>query len=149
VARAARRGRSHGARRSLPARRRGRTRRRALRAAEQAAQVLDHEAALARTGLGLACDPPPELRITLLGVRCFTSLILRRISIPETEELLRSAPRGSIPWAQGLFAYIADRIADPDYRASFLDQVPENARTLALAAAWLGDPAPARPGEAG
>jgi len=37
---------------------------------------------------------------------------------------------------------IADKIPDPGYRASFLEHVPENARTLALAAAWLGDPAP-------
>ncbi|HEX7838769.1 MAG TPA: hypothetical protein VF469_14935, partial [Kofleriaceae bacterium] len=35
---------------------------------------------------------------------------------------------------------IADKIADPAYRASFLAHVPENARTLARAAAWLGDP---------
>jgi len=33
---------------------------------------------------------------------------------------------------------IADKIADPDYKASFLERVPENARTLALADAWLG-----------
>jgi hypothetical protein len=31
-------------------------------------------------------------------------------------------------------------IPDPDYKASFLERVPENARTLALAGAWLGDP---------
>jgi tetratricopeptide (TPR) repeat protein len=31
---------------------------------------------------------------------------------------------------------IADKIADPDYKTSFLERVPENARTLALAAAW-------------
>ena len=29
---------------------------------------------------------------------------------------------------------------------SFLDHVPENARTLALAAAWLGDPPPSPAG---
>jgi len=34
---------------------------------------------------------------------------------------------------------IADKIADPDYKASFLERVPENARTLALANAWRGD----------
>jgi hypothetical protein len=34
---------------------------------------------------------------------------------------------------------IADKIADPDDKASFLERVPENARTLALADAWLGD----------
>jgi len=35
---------------------------------------------------------------------------------------------------------IADKVADPDHRASFLERVPENARTLALAGAWLGGP---------
>jgi hypothetical protein len=40
---------------------------------------------------------------------------------------------------------IADKIGDPDYQASFLERVPENARTLALADAWLvGDPVPHR-----
>jgi hypothetical protein len=34
---------------------------------------------------------------------------------------------------------IADKIPDPAYKASFLEHVPENARTLALAAAWLGE----------
>jgi hypothetical protein len=32
---------------------------------------------------------------------------------------------------------IADRIDDPAYRQSFLECVPENARTLALAQVWL------------
>jgi len=36
---------------------------------------------------------------------------------------------------------IADRIAEPAYRKNFLDNVPENARTLALARDWLGDTA--------
>ncbi|HEX7841836.1 MAG TPA: AAA family ATPase, partial [Kofleriaceae bacterium] len=76
-----------------------------LRAAEQALQVLDPEAVLARTDLGLACEPPPELRIALLGLRCQASQRLQRLAITEAEELLRSAPRGSIPWAQGMVAY--------------------------------------------
>ncbi len=33
----------------------------------------------------------------------------------------------------------ADKIADPTFRASFLERVPENARTMALATAWVGD----------
>ena len=33
---------------------------------------------------------------------------------------------------------IADKITDPNYQASFLERVPENARTLALADAWPG-----------
>jgi hypothetical protein len=34
---------------------------------------------------------------------------------------------------------IADRIADLAYRRSFLEDVPENARTIELAHAWLGE----------
>jgi len=34
---------------------------------------------------------------------------------------------------------IVNRIADPGYQKSFLENVPENARTLALASAWLAD----------
>jgi len=33
----------------------------------------------------------------------------------------------------------ADKIGDPAYRKSFLENVPENARTLALARAWVGE----------
>ncbi len=76
-----------------------------LRAAEQAMHVLDHDGALARTDLGLACDPPPELRIALLGIRCQASQRVPRIAIAEAEELLRTAPRGSVPWVQGMAAY--------------------------------------------
>ena len=76
-----------------------------LRAAEQASHILDQEAALARAGLGLACDPPLELRIALLGIHCQASQFLQRVTMPEVEELLRLAPPGSVPWAQGLFAY--------------------------------------------
>jgi len=35
---------------------------------------------------------------------------------------------------------IAGRIADPACQTSFLEHVPEDVRTLALARAWLGDP---------
>jgi tetratricopeptide (TPR) repeat protein len=88
-----------------------------LRAAEQALQVLDNEAAFVRTGLGLGCDPPPELRITLLGVHCYASLLVGRVALTDAEELLRSGPRGSVPWTQALFAYslgtmMAGRIED-------------------------------------
>jgi hypothetical protein len=46
--------------------------------------------------------------------------------------------RATIAQARARVLAIAGRIADPDYRASFLAHVPENARTLALAASWLG-----------
>jgi hypothetical protein len=41
-------------------------------------------AAFARTGLGLGCDPPPELRITLLGVHCYASLLVGRVALTAT-----------------------------------------------------------------
>jgi predicted ATPase len=41
-----------------------------LRAAEQAFQVFDLDATMARAALGLACAPPPELRLSLLALRC-------------------------------------------------------------------------------
>ena len=51
------------------------------------------------------------------------------------------AARHAIAAARAQLLAIAGRIVDPDYRRSFLD-VPENARTLALALAWLGDRSP-------
>jgi hypothetical protein len=54
-----------------------------------------------------------------------------------------AAARGAIAQARARLLAIADKISDPDRRASFLARVPENARTLALAATWLGEPAPA------
>jgi hypothetical protein len=50
------------------------------------------------------------------------------------------AARDAIAHARAYLLEVAARIADPGYRASFLEQVPENARTLALASAWLDDP---------
>jgi len=44
-----------------------------LRASEQAFHVLDLEATMARANLGLACAPPPALRLALLGMRCDAS----------------------------------------------------------------------------
>jgi tetratricopeptide (TPR) repeat protein len=88
-----------------------------LRATEQAGYVLDYEAAIARADLGLGCDPPPELRLALLGARCNACQFARRPALADAEELLRSAPRGSVPWAQGMIAYcvgtmMAGRIED-------------------------------------
>jgi hypothetical protein len=49
------------------------------------------------------------------------------------------AARHAIAEARTRLFTIADRIASPDYKQSFLETVPENARTLALARAWLGE----------
>ncbi|HEX7837193.1 MAG TPA: AAA family ATPase, partial [Kofleriaceae bacterium] len=81
-----------------------------LRAAEQAFHVLDLDATRARAGLGLGCAPTQELRIALLGMRCEASiqgLHLLDVMIADAEELMRLAPRGSIPWAQAVNAYNA------------------------------------------
>jgi tetratricopeptide (TPR) repeat protein len=58
------------------------------------------------------------------------------------------AARAAIARARARVLAIAGTISDPDHRASFLAQVPENARTLALARTWLGEPADAGGGGA-
>jgi hypothetical protein len=91
-----------------------------LRASEQAFLVLDLEATMARAGLGLACAPPHETRLALLGMRCEAStagLHLISVTMASAEELIASAPHASVPWSQGLSAYfsgalLAGRIAD-------------------------------------
>ena len=80
-----------------------------LCASEQAFHVLDLDATVARAALGLGCDASPELRIALLGMRCeacFQGWQMVSVVMPDAEELMRSAPRGSIPWGQGMVAYL-------------------------------------------
>jgi hypothetical protein len=78
-----------------------------LRATQQAMQVLDNQAAMARAACGLACAPPPELRIALLGFHCEASQVTQQVSLDDAEELLRLATPGSVPWAQAMIAYNA------------------------------------------
>jgi hypothetical protein len=78
-----------------------------LRATQQAMHVLDHQAAMARAALGLACAPSPELRIALLGFRCAAADVAQQVSLDEAEELLRLATPGSVPWGQAMIAYNA------------------------------------------
>ncbi|HWU87642.1 MAG TPA: hypothetical protein VN253_10230, partial [Kofleriaceae bacterium] len=112
-----------------------------LYAADQALHVLDLDATIARAGLGLACAPPPDLRIALLGIRCEARQALQRVTLAEAEELLRSAPRGSVPWAQGMLAYhlgmlLAGRIEELLASIALLGEVtaaPEAAGRMALA----------------
>jgi hypothetical protein len=51
------------------------------------------------------------------------------------------AARAAITDARARLLAIASPIGDPAYRTSFF-AIPENARTLALAREWLGEPAP-------
>jgi len=48
------------------------------------------------------------------------------------------AARHAIAEARARLLTIAERITDPAYQKSFLEDVPENVRTLALARAWVG-----------
>ncbi|HEX3758612.1 MAG TPA: hypothetical protein VHW23_07880, partial [Kofleriaceae bacterium] len=115
-----------------------------LRASEQASLISDLVAMVARAGLGLACAPPVELRMALLGMRCEASsydLQLLATTMPDAEELMRSAPRGSIPWAQAINAYLsgmmmAGRIPELLAGVALLRDVecaPEAAERMALA----------------
>jgi hypothetical protein len=79
-----------------------------LRAAEQAFHVLDLDATMAHARHGLACAPPQELRLALLGMRCEASsqdLKAFSATLADAEELMRSAPPGSVQWAQGMATY--------------------------------------------
>ncbi|XXX72924.1 protein kinase [Sorangium sp. So ce134] len=51
----------------------------------------------------------------------------------------RGEARRAIALARGRLLKRAASIANPAWRASFLENVPEHARTLALARAWLGE----------
>ncbi|WP_437319394.1 protein kinase domain-containing protein [Sorangium sp. So ce385] len=55
----------------------------------------------------------------------------------------RGAARAAIATARAHLLAIVHKIADPSYKKSFLENVPENTRTVALARAWLGEPAEA------
>ncbi|HEX7838565.1 MAG TPA: AAA family ATPase, partial [Kofleriaceae bacterium] len=112
-----------------------------LRATQQAMHVLDHQAAMARAALGLACAPPPELRIALLGFRCEAADIAQQVSLDEAEELLRLATPGSVPWGQAMIAYNAgmlragriEELLASIARLHDVTPVPDGARTMSLA----------------
>jgi hypothetical protein len=51
-----------------------------------------------------------------------------------------AAAHAAIGEARTWLHAVAAKIPDPAYRASFLEAVPENARIIALARAWLEGP---------
>ncbi|HWO22584.1 MAG TPA: protein kinase [Kofleriaceae bacterium] len=115
-----------------------------LRAAEQAWFVLDLDATMARTSLGLACAPTQELRLALLGVRTEAAghnMQLFGAAMADAEELMRSAPRGSIPWTQSHVLYfqammVTGRIAElltAIEQLRQIDPAPEAIERIALA----------------
>jgi hypothetical protein len=52
-----------------------------------------------------------------------------------------AAARAAIARARAWILAVADKIGDPAYRTSFLENVPENRKTLELARQWLGETA--------
>jgi len=118
-----------------------------LRAAQQAFHVLDLDTAMTRAALGLGCAPPQELRFALLGIRCEVAVQgvhLLGEAMPGAEELLRLAPRGSTPWAQGFSLYLsgtlaAGRIEDLLAAVALLREVDPAPDALAqMSLAYLG-----------
>jgi len=57
-----------------------------------------------------------------------------------SQQGLEADARAAIGAARASLLARAGKIADPGWRRSFLERVPENARTLTLARAWLGEP---------
>jgi eukaryotic-like serine/threonine-protein kinase len=95
-----------------------------------------------RTGEALAAAEDAMARIAAMGgCGLFRGAFVR---LAHAEALHATAAHGAardaIARARAYLLAVADKIADPSYRASFLEQVPENARTLALASAWLDNP---------
>ncbi|HEX8111486.1 MAG TPA: AAA family ATPase, partial [Kofleriaceae bacterium] len=114
------------------------------RAVEQAVYVLDLDAAMIRADLGVRCASTPELRIELLSARCEASNYaaqLHPVVMPDAEELMRSAPPGSIPWTQGVQSYILGAMATgriDDFLATIpllreVDPAPEAVARMTLA----------------
>jgi tetratricopeptide (TPR) repeat protein len=114
-----------------------------LRAAEQALSVLDLAAVIARADLGLACAPPQELRLALLGVRSEAFRGLSRVAISDAEELIGTALRGSLPWARGMLAFqlralMERRIEDlADPRAGLQEVTPAPGAAGAMSLVFL------------
>jgi tetratricopeptide (TPR) repeat protein len=98
-----------------------------------------------RTEDALAAAEDAVARCTAMGGRCgmFRGAFVRLAHAEAFHATgAHDAARRAITDARTRLFALAAQIADPDYRRSFLDSVPENARTLALARAWLGDDSP-------
>jgi hypothetical protein len=94
-----------------------------------------------RAGEALAAAQDAVARCTTMGgCGMFRGAFVRLVHAEALHATgAHDAARRAIAEARARLFAIAGRIADPGYRTSFLDTVPENARTLALARAWLDD----------
>jgi len=94
-----------------------------------------------RAGEALAAAEEAVARCTTMGgCGMFRGAFLRLVHAEALHATgAHDAARQAIALARTHLFTITDRIADPDYKKSFLESVPENARTLVLARAWLGE----------
>jgi hypothetical protein len=110
---------------------------------------LDHPGALAtlaalrlaegRPAEGLAAAREGLAKCDAMGAcsHFFRGAFLRLIHAECLEAIGdHAAARAAITSAKARLFAIAETIGDPSYRTSFLENVPENRRTLALAQAW-------------
>ncbi|HEX7837467.1 MAG TPA: hypothetical protein VF469_08390, partial [Kofleriaceae bacterium] len=96
-----------------------------------------------RAGEALAAAEDAMSRCTAMGGCGMFRGVFVRLAHAEALHATSAhdAVRRAIADARTHLLAIADKIPDPAYRQSFVENVPENARTLALARAWLGGPA--------
>jgi hypothetical protein len=98
----------------------------------------------ARADEALAASEGAVARFTAMG-RCgmFRGAFVRLVHAEALHATgAHAAARLAIADARARLLTIAGRIPEPAYQQSFLEAVPENARTFALARAWLGDDGP-------
>jgi len=93
-----------------------------------------------RTGEALTVAEDAVARCaTMGGCGMFRGAFVRLVHAEALHAIgAHDAAHHAIAGARTRLLAIADRIADRQYRTSFLESVPENARTLGLADAWLG-----------
>jgi hypothetical protein len=102
--------------------------------------------ALARIALGRPAEALAAARealeaLPVTGTKCFrqADIFLAHARALHAAGEIKAA-RTAILKARTRVLSLADRIDDPAMKRSYLEQVSENAATLALAAEWLGEP---------
>ncbi|AKT38330.1 uncharacterized protein CMC5_024750 [Chondromyces crocatus] len=116
------------------------------RAAEEAVWGGDVEAAISHAQRGLACAAASESRAPLLGMLCEIGALQFTPAddiLPKVEEVVRLAPRGSMPWVQGMFARStiaiqAGRIAEMSATLELLRETSPSRDAEGLLAVALG-----------
>jgi hypothetical protein len=97
-----------------------------------------------RVGEALAAAEEAFVRCTAMGgCGMFRGAFVRLVRAEALDATgARAAARDAIADARTRLLAIASKIPDPAYRSSFLEDVPEHARTFALSRAWLDGMAP-------